>query len=66
MSGSLSGSEGIDDDDVVITPEAYAGESETTEARDRMRARSVRQRELFTREEQEAMEPNGPCLAKRS
>ena len=46
----------------IVTPESYAGGAETDEARERARALAARQRELFTRDDMQAMQPNGPCL----
>ena len=46
----------------ILTPAAYTAGAQTDAARERTRVLAARQRELFTRDDLQAMEPNGPCL----
>lgn len=49
----------------VITPEAYSGAPRTDEASARLRALEAKMMTLFSREENQAMQPTGPCIAKK-
>ena len=49
----------------VITSEAYSGGPSTDEARARLRALEKTMTPLFSREDNLAMQPSGPCIARK-